>query len=116
MHTVDTYSCELAHNSLDKTSCVLPPRLHGTSLPIQAPGHQEEGGEASLVDGEMRAEAPSKLVAPEAVSRAERDSDWGHSGPAACQRSGMSMGIPPSTLLLRREPIERNEERQKRHG
>ena len=43
--------------------------------PFRLPGHQEEGGEASLVDGEMRAEAPSKLVAPEAVSRAERDSD-----------------------------------------
>ena len=55
--------------------CVLPPRLHGTSLPIQAPWPPGGGGEASLVDGEMRAEAPSKLVAPEAVSRAERDSD-----------------------------------------
>ena len=55
--------------------CVLPPRLHGTSLPIQAPWPPGGGGEASLVDGEMRAEAPSKLVASEAVSRAERDRD-----------------------------------------
>ena len=52
-----------------------PPACTGRHCPFRLPGHQEEGGEASLVDGEMRAEAPSKLVAPEAVSRAERDSD-----------------------------------------
>ena len=95
--------------------CAAPPLSEDVTA-IQAPWPPGGGGEASLVDGEMRAEAPSKLVASEAVSRAERDSDWGLSGPAACQLSGMSTGIPPSTLLLRREPIERNEERQKRHG